>query len=91
MKEWGATDPSPSEMAVLVDGEGQPTPRYLADHESPKTGKLSDLWEQWPNSALFSTLIDVVAQAWQITPTDLVKQEIWTHSTNRVLCRVQHP
>lgn len=88
MKAWEQENPQPNEIAILLDAEGQITPRYLSAEKSPRIGQLVDLWERWSDARLFSMLIDLVAQAWQITPTDLVKQETWTQTTSHIYGRI---
>jgi hypothetical protein len=87
MKQWENASPLEDEVALLLDGQGQPTPDYLGLREEPQIGAIAELWKDWSDSTLFATLIDIVSQAWQITPTDLVQEKEWTHEKDEIFGR----
>jgi hypothetical protein len=82
MKEWESARPYPGELGLLLDGEGQRTPRYMTDDR--KIGELKALYPDWEGSVLFKLLIEVIGQSWQKSPADLVSQDGWTRSSNHV-------
>jgi hypothetical protein len=84
MKLWvgGPMFAGDKEMAILIDGEGQPTPPYRSGGTA--TGSLIDLWKEFSNSGLFAILIRIVAQAWQASPEQLAQQQNWTGESDRI-------
>jgi hypothetical protein len=81
MKSWEASDPLPAEMALLMDiRELSPGPGFVHP-ATPKLGTLAGLFPDWAKVALLNTLIDLLAQAWQMTPSDLTQQGGWNHAT----------
>jgi hypothetical protein len=84
LKSWEKATPSPNELAILLDGEGSSGLPYRSSSDGPRVGSLSTLWEDRERAPLFNTLVDIIAQAWQITPTDLVKQDGWVHTTTKI-------
>ena len=90
IKKWEAADGprDANEIAIALDDAGQVTPSYLSGDDK-KIGSLSTIWENSERSSLFSTLIDVIAQAWQISPSELLEQPGWTHENNWVYGRLR--
>jgi hypothetical protein len=82
MKQWESAAPMQGEIALLLDGEGQPRPSFRMSQQGPNLGKLNEIFQNWNDSPLFSVLIELISQAWQITPSDLVSQEPWTHQAD---------
>jgi hypothetical protein len=76
-----------NEIAITLDDAGQPAPGYLSGDDKKKIGSLDVIWKESERSALFSTLIAIIAQAWQLSPADLLKQAGWTHERNWVYGR----
>jgi len=64
----------------------QKGPGYLASQEA-QIGSLEEIWENSSDSVLFSTLIDIVAQAWQVSPSALLQQPGWSHDDSHVFGR----
>lgn len=91
MKRWvDAERPAATEIGVLVDGEGQQTPGYITADEK-KVGSLDNLWPECVDGPLFGTLIGIIAEAWQMSPEELLKQEGWTHSGSAIYGRFRRP
>lgn len=88
MKEWERLNPSESEISILIDSNGQPTPDYLTSNESPRTGSISLLWPRWERAPLLSLAINTIAQAWQQSPTSLVEQ-VWNHTNQTLFVRLK--
>ena len=87
MKRWVDPDgPAAMEIGVLVDGEGQHTPGYLSGDDK-KVGSLDNVWPECVDVPLFGTLIGIIAEAWQMSPEELLKQEGWTHSGSAIYGR----
>ena len=68
MKKWAeaGSQRDPGEIAIVLADDGQRGAGYLSSAEA--IGSLEEIWENSSDSVLFSTLIDIVAQAWQISP-----------------------
>ena len=88
MKKWAAAQGplDPSEIAVALDDAGQRGPDYNIDREK-MIGSLKELWERCYDSPLFGTLIDVISQAWQVSPSELIVQVGWEHEGNTIYGR----
>lgn len=86
MKTWVASgNPASTELGVLIDGKGQPKPPYRGPEE--KVGALLELWPTCMEGPLFGSLIDIVAEAWQVSPEELIKQDTWTHVSDSIAGR----
>jgi len=88
MKKWAeaGSQGHPSEIAIVLDDAGQKGPGYLSSEEA-RIGSLEEIWENSSSSVLFSTLIDIVAQAWQVSPAVLLQQTGWSHENSYVFGR----
>jgi len=88
MKKWAeaGSQPDPGEIAIVLDDDGQKGPGYPASQEA-RIGSLEEIWEKSSDSVLFSTLIDIVAQAWQVSPSVLLQQPGWSHESSHVFGR----
>jgi hypothetical protein len=91
LKMWAAAEGprDPNEIAIALDDAGQPTPGYIAGNDKKKIGSLTTIWKNSERSALFSTLIAIIAQAWQVSPSELLEQPGWTHESDSVYGRFQ--
>jgi hypothetical protein len=78
--------PSPDEIAAILDDTGQPSPKYLAGDEV-EVGSLDAIWNNVEESLLFFTLIALAAEAWQLSPSELLKQDGWSHKGGTVFGR----
>jgi hypothetical protein len=87
MKYWEQAEPMQTELAVVLNDDDGPGPGYLTTKDSPKIGAIANLWAEYSNSSLFATLIDVFAQSWQVSPTDLIQQNGWTHEGSHLYGR----
>lgn len=80
MKRWveGGRIAVKEEPAIAIEGTPTYGPGYLTSSEA-RVGRLSELWPQHPRSALFATLLQIVAEAWQRNPKELAEQDGWRH------------
>jgi len=80
MRRWvaGDTEIPLEELAVVLDDIGRFRPGYSSGDEV-KTGTLVGLWPTCSRSALFGTLLALVAEAWQVSLPGLLEQAGWQH------------
>ena len=65
-------------MAITIDDAGTRGPGYLSG-EDTEIGSLETLWDNIDQCGLFFTLINLIAEAWQLSPSELLKQDGWSH------------
>ena len=88
MKLWAAAKGiSKAEIAIAVDLSGMGSPRY-ASGDTALTGSLEELWVDHHESALFSTLVSLVAEVWQASVKDLVRHSGWQHQGSQLWGRL---
>jgi hypothetical protein len=84
MRQWALIEDERREDAIAVglDNKGQMPLEYLSSHEK-KIGPLSEIWPHADeHGSLFGVLLDLVAQAWQVSPPDLLSQNSWTRESS---------
>jgi hypothetical protein len=81
MKKWvvSGSNPVESEPAIVLEETSLDRLRYQSGSDE-KVGTLGALWPNCPDTALFGTILQLVAEAWQIGPEDLCAQDGWRHS-----------
>jgi hypothetical protein len=91
LKKWAAAEgpKDVNEIAIALDDAGQPTPGYITGNDKKRIGSLSTLWKNSERSVLFGTLIAIIAQSWQVSPSELLEQPGWTHENDTVYGRFQ--
>lgn len=92
MRKWATLErpPAGSELAVVLDDAGQPSPPYLTYNET-RAGSIADLWPKYAGSILFTTLIRTASQAWQVSTACLDSQPLFEHSSNTIWGRMKRP
>jgi hypothetical protein len=94
MREWAKATSGAQldDLAIVLDDAGQPTPKYLPKYpEEEKIGSIEQLWPESERSVLFTQLLNMTAEAWQVTPADLRKQDGWLHKSDVLFGRLQRP
>jgi hypothetical protein len=91
MRSWVKLGPASSstEPAIVIDDSGHYAPPYHSGQE--KVATLALLWPQSESSPLFSTILGLACEAWQVTPHDLVNQEGWRQNGSTVWGRLMRP
>jgi len=91
LKEWARSYPTgEGNLAIVVDTERSSGLGYVTAKEQ-RTGSLSDLWSNYTRAPLFATIIGLVADAWKISPPDLISQPTWTHVESHLSGRLSRP
>jgi hypothetical protein len=83
--------PAKDEISVLINGKGQLTPNYRPTDQGKNVGSLSRIWKECASSPLFATLVGIVAQAWQVSPEQLMEQGGWIHERDDIRGRFHRP
>lgn len=93
MRQWETSEPAPSdnEISILINGKGQLTPSYRPTDQGRNAGNLERIWKECMSSPLFATLLGIVAQAWQVSPEQLMTQNGWIHERDEVRGRFNRP
>jgi hypothetical protein len=90
LKQWVESGNSKAldadEIAITIDDAGTRGPGYLSG-EDTVIGPLETLWENIDQCGLFFTLINLIAEAWQLSPPELLKQDGWSHKGNTLYGR----
>jgi hypothetical protein len=82
LKQWVESSnngtPDADEMAIILDDAGTTGPGYMSNEET-RIDSLEQLWRDIDQCGLFFTLIRLVAEGWQVSPSELIKQKGWSH------------
>jgi hypothetical protein len=89
MRKWVALEPcvQPAEVAIVLDDSPSERVDYYSGTEE-KVGRLTELWPKCQDTALLGTVIRLTAEAWQMSPDDLVFQDGWRHKGSTVWGRL---
>lgn len=92
MKRWVALDSQPRkpEPAVVLDDSPGDRLGYHSGSDE-KVGTLLDLWPGCADAPLFGTILQLAAEAWQVSVEDLSIQEGWRHSGSVLWGRLTRP
>ena len=90
MKRWvasAATSVSRAETAIVMDDLRGDTLGYQSGDQE-KVGTLLELWPRCASEPLFGTILQLVAEAWQMSLEQLGAQGGWHHSGSGVWGRL---
>lgn len=92
MRRWVSSDPSPTadEPAVVLDGVGPLRPGYQSGSDE-RIGTLAQVWPDCGQAALFGTVLEIAAEAWQVNVGELLQQPGWRHGGSTVWGRLTKP